>query len=191
MAAPTQVFKSVWFKREEAAVKAFGLAWDDIGTLKILPDHVEYSGKKFNFAMFNLRAAQLGKFGSNPFHRWVKVHFVHEGRLGSLLFSAKGSLKGQNRQLLTALQGLISPPGSQDEVRAIERSLVEERAAAAQRYSKVIGWGVLNIVLAVVLLLMTIHGDVPFGGVAGVVVLITGIGMCVDGFRGRGRTRGD
>ena len=191
MATPTKVFKSVWLKREEAAVKVFGLAWDDTGTLKVFPDHVEYSGKKNTFSLVGLRAAQLGKFGGNPFHKWVKVHFVHDGRMGAISFSAKGSVTGQNRALLEALQSLIQPPETAEEVRSNEQFLLAERAAAAKRYSTVIGWGVLNIVVGASLAFWAMAGDGGFTGVAAVLVLLSGIGMCLDGSRGRARNRGE
>src|SRR5262245_57391823 len=89
---PTKVFQRVWLKTGEGSVKTFGLAWEDRGEVRVFPDRLEFHGKKNAFTLWHIRAVDVGKFGDNPMHKWVRVRSIHEGQVSVVLFSAKGGI---------------------------------------------------------------------------------------------------
>ncbi len=85
------VFKSVWYRWTPRRGLAIW-AWQDVGTLTVCKDYLEYCGRKksLRIPVANISEIAIQKQGNDWVNRWVKVKYDNE----KIAYVADGKLFG-------------------------------------------------------------------------------------------------
>ena len=51
------------------------LAFDDIGTLTVDRNYLEFEGKKYHFSITKVRLIKFGRFGRDFANKWVRIEY--------------------------------------------------------------------------------------------------------------------
>ena len=90
-------FTNVWFRNRENLNREIP-AYQDVGTLLIAENYVEFIGDKFNITMKTITNTSFGKQGKDTYNNWVILSYEDENGIPQKVYFKDGGMLGHGRK---------------------------------------------------------------------------------------------